>query len=116
MPTGCGGKPSPGRYRTSQASKLRGRSAAAEAVSLSACDVLVLGLVLDRRMLLDVGALAERTKVVLVVRDADAADAVAAVRAGAAGVIGPDDGLEVLVQGITAVAAGGARFHRSSLR
>ena len=70
------------------------------------CDVLLLDLQMDRNSLPDIGTLAARTKVIVVTASEQAADALAAIRAGASGVVFKRFAIETLVDAIRAVAGG----------
>ncbi|TMA60182.1 MAG: response regulator transcription factor [Deltaproteobacteria bacterium] len=70
------------------------------------CDILLLDLQMDRNSLPDIGALAAQTKVIVVTASEQAADALAAIRAGASGVVFKRFAIETLVDAIRAVAEG----------
>ncbi|HVN85043.1 MAG TPA: response regulator transcription factor [Candidatus Binatia bacterium] len=70
------------------------------------CDVLLLDLQMDRNLLVDVQALAERVPVVLVTASEVPDEAVAAIRAGARGVVFKRFAVETLVDAVGAVMDG----------
>jgi two-component system NarL family response regulator len=72
----------------------------------SPCDVLPLDLQMDRNLLADIGALAQRSKVVVVTATERPEDALAAIRAGAHAVVFKRYAVETLMQAIEAAARG----------
>ena len=70
------------------------------------CDVLLLDLQMDRNSLPDIGALAVQTKVIVVTASERAEDALAAIRAGASGVVLKRFAIETLVDAVRTVAGG----------
>ena len=70
------------------------------------CDVLLLDLQMDRHSLPDIAALATLTKVVVVTASERAEDALAAIRAGASGVVFKRFAIETLVDAVRTVAGG----------
>jgi len=70
------------------------------------CDVLLLDLQMDRNSLPDIGTLAARTKVIVVTASEQAEDALAAIRAGASGVVFKRFAIETLIDAIRTVAGG----------
>jgi len=70
------------------------------------CDVLLLDLQLDRNSLADIAALAAQTKVIVVTASEQAEDALAAIRAGASGVVFKRFAIETLVDAVRTVAGG----------
>ena len=70
------------------------------------CDVLLLDLQMDRNSLGDIAALAAHTKVVVVTASERAEDALAAIRAGASGVVFKRFAIETLVDAVRTVAGG----------
>jgi len=70
------------------------------------CDVLLLDLQMDRTSLVEVEGLADRVKVLVVTASEQAEDALAAIRAGASGVIFKRFAIENLMEAIRAVAEG----------
>ena len=75
-------------------------------VERSPFDILLLDLQMERSSLIDIKALAERVAVVVVTASERAEDALAAVRAGARGVVFKRFAIETLMDAITAVAEG----------
>jgi DNA-binding NarL/FixJ family response regulator len=72
----------------------------------TACDLLLLDLQMDRSSLADVEGLSARIKVIVVTASELADDALAAMRAGASGVVFKRFAVESLMNAIRAVAAG----------
>ena len=70
------------------------------------CDVLLLDLQMDRSSLADIGQLASKTRVIVVTASEHPEDALAAIRAGASGVVFKRFAVETLVDALGAVAAG----------
>ena len=70
------------------------------------CDVLLLDLQMDRTSLIDVETAARSAKVIIVTASERGDDALAAVRAGASGVVFKRFAVETLVDALGAVAAG----------
>ena len=70
------------------------------------CDVLLLDLQMERSALADIEALAERVAIVVVTASERTEDAVAAIRAGARGVVLKRFAIETLMTAVRAVAAG----------
>ncbi len=70
------------------------------------CDVLLLDLQLDRSSLADIGQLASKTRVIVVTASEHPEDALAAIRAGASGVVFKRFAVETLVDAIRTVADG----------
>src|SRR5919198_5090979 len=70
------------------------------------CDVLLLDLQMDRSSLPDIAALAAQTKVIVVTASERAEDALAAIRAGARGVVVKRFAIESLMDAISAVSEG----------
>ena len=70
------------------------------------CDVLLLDLQMDRNSLADIGQLASRTSVIVVTASEQPDDALAAIRAGASGVVFKRFAIETLVDAIRTVAEG----------
>ena len=75
-------------------------------LGVTPCDVLLLDLQMDRSSLSDIGALAAQTKVIVVTASEQAEDALAAIRAGASGIVFKRFAIETLVDAIRAVAEG----------
>jgi two-component system NarL family response regulator len=75
-------------------------------VERTPCDLLLLDLQMERSSLVDIKALAERVAVVVVTASERAEDALAAVRAGARGVVFKRFAIETLMDAVTAVAEG----------
>lgn len=71
------------------------------------CDVLLLDLRMDRIALEQIPALTKRTKVIVVTASENLTECVAAVQAGAAGVVFKRFAVETLMQALHVVAAGG---------
>ena len=72
----------------------------------SRCDILLLDLQMDRSSLLEIEPLARRAKVILVTANERPEDALLALRAGASGIIFKRFAIEMLMDGVRAVAAG----------
>ena len=70
------------------------------------CDVLLLDLQMDRSSLADIGQLASKTRVIVVTASEHPEDALAAIRAGASGVVFKRFAVETLVDAIRTVADG----------
>jgi two-component system, NarL family, nitrate/nitrite response regulator NarL len=70
------------------------------------CDVLLLDLQMERNALADIEALAERVAVVVVTASERSDDALAAIRAGARGVVFKRFAIETLMTAVRAVAEG----------
>ena len=70
------------------------------------CDILLLDLQMDRTSLIDVETAARSAKVIIVTASERGDDALAAVRAGASGVVFKRFAVETLVDALGAVAAG----------
>jgi len=70
------------------------------------CDVLLLDLQLDRSSLADIGQLASKTCVIVVTASEHPEDALAAIRAGASGVVFKRFAVETLVDAIRTVTDG----------
>src|SRR5262245_45244289 len=70
------------------------------------CDVLLLDLQMERNALADIEALAEPVAIVVVTASERTEDAVAAMRAGARGVVFKRFAIETLMTAVRAVAAG----------
>jgi DNA-binding NarL/FixJ family response regulator len=70
------------------------------------CDILLLDLQMDRSSLVEIDTLARRTKVIVVTASEMADDALAAIRAGASGVVFKRFAIETLMDAIQAVSAG----------
>ncbi len=70
------------------------------------CDVLLLDLQMERNALADIEALAERVPIVVVTASERSEDALAAIRAGARGVVCKRFAIETLMAAVRAVAAG----------
>jgi DNA-binding NarL/FixJ family response regulator len=70
------------------------------------CDVILLDLQLDRSVIADVETLARRARVVVVTASERPADALAAIRAGASGVVFKRFAIETLMQAIAAAERG----------
>ena len=70
------------------------------------CDVLLLDLRMDRSSLIEIEPVARRAKVILVTASELADDALAAIRAGASGIVFKRFAIETLMDAIRAVAAG----------
>ena len=71
-----------------------------------ACDVLLLDLQMDRSSVADIGQLASQTRVIVVTDSEHPEDALAAIRAGASGVVFKRFAVETLVDAIRTVADG----------
>lgn len=74
----------------------------------TSCDALLLDLQMDRSALSEIAAFAEKTAVIVVTASETAEDALAAIRAGARGVIFKRFAVEHLMSAIRAVTAGEA--------
>jgi len=72
----------------------------------SACDVLLLDLQMDRDSLAEVETLARRAKVIVVTASERVEDALAAIRAGASGVVFKRFAVQTLMDALRAVADG----------
>ena len=70
------------------------------------CDVLLLDLRMDRNSLADIGQLASKTRVIVVTASEHPEDALAAIRAGASGVVFKRFAVETRVDAIRTVADG----------
>ena len=70
------------------------------------CDVLLLDLQMERSSLADIGQLASQTRVIVVTASEHPEDALAAIRAGASGVVFKRFAVETLVDAIRTVADG----------
>jgi DNA-binding NarL/FixJ family response regulator len=70
------------------------------------CDVLLLDLQMDRSSLVDIEALAPQVKIIVVTASEHPADAIAAIRSGARGVVFKRFAVKSLMDAIHAVAAG----------
>jgi DNA-binding NarL/FixJ family response regulator len=70
------------------------------------CDVLLLDLQMDRNTLTEVAALAARVKVIVVTANERPEDALAAIRAGASGVVYKRFAVQTLIEAARAVAEG----------
>src|SRR5262245_28605262 len=70
------------------------------------CDILLLDLQMDRSSLTAVAALAARVRVIVVTASERPEDAMAAIRAGASGVVLKRFAIETLVDAVTAVSRG----------
>lgn len=70
------------------------------------CDVLLLDLQMDRNALIDIGDFARRLKIVVVTASELADDALAAIRAGAHGVVFKRFAVETLMEAVDAVVRG----------
>jgi DNA-binding NarL/FixJ family response regulator len=70
------------------------------------CDILLLDLQMDRSSLIEIGPIAQRAKVILVTASELPDDALAAIRAGASGIVFKRFAIETLMDAIRAVAAG----------
>jgi DNA-binding NarL/FixJ family response regulator len=72
------------------------------------CDVLLLDLYMDRCALLDIARFAEHVRVVVLTAEERPAEMLATLRAGARGVVFKHFGVDILVEAVRSVAAGGA--------
>ena len=70
------------------------------------CDILLLDLQMERSSLVDIKTLTERVAVVIVTASERAEDALAAIRAGARGVVFKRFAIETLMDAVAAVAEG----------
>jgi DNA-binding NarL/FixJ family response regulator len=75
-------------------------------VASTPCDVLLLDLQMDRNTLTEVAALAARVKVIVVTANERPEDALAAIRAGASGVVYKRFAVQTLIEAARAVADG----------
>jgi DNA-binding NarL/FixJ family response regulator len=78
----------------------------ARALAATPCDVLLLDLQMDWNALADIGSFARRAKVVVVTASQDAAEALAAIRAGAKAVVFKRFAVETLVEAVRTVRDG----------
>jgi DNA-binding NarL/FixJ family response regulator len=76
-------------------------------LAATACDILLLDLQMERNATADIEALAEQVSIVVVTASERLEDSLAAVRAGARGVVFKRFAIETLMTAIAAVAAGG---------
>ena len=81
-------------------------SEVARALAATPCDVLLLDLQMDRNALADIGSFARRAKVVVVTASQDPAETLAAIRAGAKGVVFKRFAVETLVEAVRTVRDG----------
>jgi len=80
--------------------------AVASLLTAAPCDVLLLDLQMDRDTIAEVPKLATRTKVIVVTASERVEDALAAVRAGASGVVFKRFAVQTLIDAVRAVAEG----------
>jgi DNA-binding NarL/FixJ family response regulator len=80
--------------------------AVAALLTATPCDVLLLDLQMDRDTIAEVPKLATRTKVIVVTASERVEDALAAVRAGASGVVFKRFAVQTLIDAVRAVAEG----------
>ena len=78
-----------------------------QALDRTPCDVLLLDLQMERSVLSDIEALASRAAVVVVTASERVDDAIAAIRAGARGIVFKRFAIETLVTAIHTVVGGG---------
>src|ERR1051325_8719902 len=72
----------------------------------SPCDILLLDLQMERSSLIEIGPVTRRAKALLVAASELPDDALAAIRAGASGIVFKRFAIETLMDAIRAVAAG----------
>ena len=72
------------------------------------CDVLLLDLQMDRSALAEIPALARRVRIVVVTASQDLSEALAAIRAGARGIVFKRFAVDTLVEAVRTVAGGHA--------